>query len=88
MKSDAATITCPQCGRKFALDEAIAHELRERMRAEFRAEVARREHAPRVKEQDIALKVQEIQALRKEQEEERERLRETLSEEFRSKLAS
>ena len=41
-----------------------------------------------MKEEDIALKVQEIQALRKKQEEERERLRETLSEEFRSKLAS
>ena len=47
------TITCPNCGHKFAADEAMQHQAEEKFKAQFDAQLARQqaEHEQQLKDQ-------------------------------------
>ena len=40
---DQGTITCPQCGHAFELSDALTHQIREHLKTELQADVAKRE---------------------------------------------
>jgi hypothetical protein len=49
-------ITCPQCGHKFALSDALTHQIREHLKTELQADVVKREAEAKRKLDEVKVK--------------------------------
>jgi hypothetical protein len=50
---NANLITCPQCGHSFALSDALTHQIRDHLKAELQADVAKREAEAKRKLEEV-----------------------------------
>lgn len=53
-------ITCPQCGHAFALSEALTHQIRDHLKTELQADVAKREAEAKRKLDEVKVKEAEL----------------------------
>jgi hypothetical protein len=88
MTSTVAMIVCPYCKRDIPLDEALTHQITEKLTKEFNEEVKRKEKDFKTKEQALIAKEKELLTAREEQEQETEKLKNRLQTEYAAKLTT
>lgn len=86
MRAPVTVITCPYCKKEIPLDEALTHQIREKLQTELQKEIQEREQELLAKENAIALKEKELQKLKKQQEEELEKIKIELAKGYNTKL--
>ncbi len=64
MEQFSTLIVCPYCNREIALDEALTHQIREKIRVEFSEELRKREEAFRKEKALLAAREKEVEDLK------------------------
>jgi len=87
MANMIAMIICPHCRNEIPLDEALTHQITEKLRREFDEQMRQKEKDIYEKEAILKAKEKELKATREQQEQQMEKLKEKLHNEFAVKVA-
>lgn len=85
--TDTAMITCPYCKKLIPLDEALTHQIQEKLRKEYEGEMQKREEELKTKEHAVIQKEKQLTSEREKLQTELENLKHKLQREFDSKIA-
>jgi len=86
MNETITKIICPYCKREIPLDEALTHQIKEKIQQELRDEFNKKELELKSKEDDIIKKEKELQRLKEEQAKEIAKMQERLEKDLHTRL--
>jgi len=86
MNDTITRIICPYCKREIPLDEALTHQIKEKLEQQLKDELKKRELELKSKEDAVIKKEKELQRLKEEQSKEIAKMRERLEKDFYLRL--
>ena len=86
MAGSVMKIICPHCKREIALDEALTHQIKEKLQQEFNQELNKREAELKAKQDALKKRVEELEELRKAQAEELRKLKVEMEKDYLQRL--
>jgi len=85
--TDVALITCPYCKREIPLDQAVTHQITERLRREFEHQAAAREEDLQAREKSLLEQSEALQKAKAQQEIELAAAAEKLKAEYETRIS-
>jgi len=86
MAEAVTKIICPHCKREIPLDEALTHQIKEKLQQEFNQELNKREAELKVRQEALKKKEEELERLKKAQADELVKMRSNMEKEFLDRL--